>query len=223
VSRYRQPDGQIYEDVQKIVKGYSVDWVVFPAAGGGIEQFITEAEGEAPVEWDEITEEMLKEHNPKLYESLTASREDEDDPDEPDDGGDGDDDEKGKEAGISLEALGSMIEAKVLEERQKWDDELEQRIESERQVATMVDSSTLPDLVKARLKRGFKGKKFNRIEVKEAVDEAKKELREAGAGPRVTGMGVTAAAGGTRKLAGRAEEAVAAALGYNPASQAEKN
>lgn len=221
VARYHQPDGTVFEDVQKIMKGYSVDWVVFPAAGGGIENFVHEAEGDnsvAAVEWAEITEDMLKENAPDLYQRLTVHEDDGDDDDDKDK--DGDDD---KESVLTLSAVEAIVERKVAEAQTEWNAKQDKQREDASKVADLVDSTPLPATTKARLKKSFDGQDFVESKVKEAIEEAKAELKEAGAGPKVTGMGVTAPQSSTKKIAGKAEEAVAAIFGYKPAVEAEKN
>jgi hypothetical protein len=210
------------------MKGYSVDWVVFPSAGGGIEQFITEgAEGEDSVEWSELTEDMLKEHAPELYKSLTAREDEDDDEEKPDDNGDGngdgDDDSEESVSTLTAAGLKAWIDQRVNEGIEAFKQDEAAKAKANEQVASMVDGTTLPEPTKARIKRSFMDKSFSEADVKESIEEAKAELKAAGVGPKVTGMGVTAASGGTRKIAGKAEEAVAVALGYPTSSEAEKN
>src|SRR5207342_152153 len=67
-------NGRRYEDIQEIVKAHSVDWVVYPSAGGGFEQFYA-TEGIEPMEaidWDSVTPEMLEENAPKLLDAIKA-------------------------------------------------------------------------------------------------------------------------------------------------------
>jgi hypothetical protein len=219
VVKSMQPGGHVEEQVQRILKGYSVDWVAFPAAGGGIEHFVTEGEGVDSVEWDELTEEMLKEHAPALYDKLTAHEQDDGDDDEKDDdtADDGDDDAES----VSAASIEAIVDRRVNEAIETFKKDEATKAEAARQTAALVDATSLPDSTKARLSKQFDGQPFVESKVQEAIEEARKELQEAGAGPKVTGMGVTAATGGTRKFAGKAEEAVAAVLGYKPSSDAE--
>lgn len=228
VTRRLGTDGHVEEQVHNIMKGYSVDWVVFPSAGGGIEQFITEgAEGEDSVEWSELTPEMLKEHAPDLYTELTAREDEDDDEEKPDGDGDGngkdDDDSEESISSLTAAGLGALIDKKVNEGIEAFKADEAAKAEAAERTATLVDATSLPEPTKARIKKSFADKGFSESDVKESIEEAKEELKAAGAGPKVTGMGVTAASGGTRKIAGKAEEAVAVALGYPVSSEAEKN
>lgn len=206
----RQPDGSVYEDVQKILKGYSVDWVLYPAAGGQIDQFF-ESEGEATVadvDWANVDEDMLKEHVPELYKSILDKAKAEATPPDPDDG-DGDDDDDAE--AITKESVERMIS----EARTSWVQEQEEATQSIKKVAETVDASPLPDIVKARIKKSFDGKKYDRTAVKESIEDAQEELKKLGVGPRITGMGVSGSAGDGKAPVGRAQEAVMAVFGMD--------
>lgn len=212
----RQPDGSVHEDVQKILKGYSVDWVLYPAAGGQIDQFF-ESEGDATVadvDWEKVDEDMLKEHAPDLYSKLiekgkteakVEAEPDDDDDDEKDD--EKDDADKA----ITKESVQEMISAS----RREWEQEQEDVTKTVGLVASAVDSEALPDVVKSRIKKSFEGvRKYDEKAVKTSISEAKEELKKLGLGPRITGMGVSGPAGDEKKgLQGPAQEAVMSVFG----------
>lgn len=70
--RYKGTDGQYHERVDELLVNHSVDFVAHPAQGGGIMQFLTGAESEDDVDWDEITPEMLKKNRPDLITAMAA-------------------------------------------------------------------------------------------------------------------------------------------------------
>lgn len=214
-------NGRRYEDIDGITKAHSVDWVIYPSAGGGFEQFVAKegVEMTDAIDWDAIDEDMLKEHKPELYKALTANRatESEDDPDDEDE----DDEENGQESvKLSRRAVESLIESSLDKALTKVQQKAEAKAEAFRATEALVESSTLPKLTKARVVKSFRGaESFDKKAVEKAIEEAKAEVA-AIAGPRVRAMGPSGAAAGSTKsvVTGRAHESIASVFGFDPLS-----
>lgn len=226
-------DGRRFEDINEIPRVNSVDWVIYPSAGGGFENSFYAQEGVEmadAIDWDAIDEDMLKEKAPDLYKALTVrAKEGEDDEED-------DEDEEEKEpvpgakknrkAPISKlngkveRQIESIVESALEKDRNKR----EARAGVLKKYKDAVDKSTLPDLVKARVTRSFEGvEEFTETRAKEAIKEAETEVA-AIAGPRVRGMGPSGetSASKTSNL-GRAHEAVATIFGVDPLAPKKKD
>lgn len=207
--------GKVKEDISEIVKVHSVDWVVYPSAGGGIESFYA-TEGIEPMEaidWDSVTPEMIEESAPalatKLKEKYTPRvKEEQDPPEEPDE-------KKEPEAAKALDE--KAVEAIVTRAMESVNTKRTAQAGVREKIAALVKKTPLPERTKNRLIAQFDGaEEFEEDKVTEAIKDAKLELKEAGAGPKVTGMGPSRQAGenGKSQPLGRAHEAVAAAFSY---------
>lgn len=196
---YVQEGRERIEDVQEVELARSVDWVVYPAAGGEIISFARESEGADDVEWDDVTLEDLKAHAPKILEAyktefVKESAGPETDPDEePDEEG-----AKGKktaqEKAVSMtpEAIKALVQEQVQEIQTASNETLRKRTESGKKTRELVTKSGLPTRTQTRVINQFaEADEFVEADVKEAIEDAKAELKEAGAGPRVSGMGST--------------------------------
>lgn len=211
-------NGRRYEDIEQIVKANSVDWVIYPSAGGGFDQFYAQ-EGIEPMEaidWDSVTPEMLEENAPKVYGALKekfSAKESKEDPTPPppDDG----DEKKGevtKTAALDEKAIEGIV-TRVFE---SLEGNKSKKADTRNKVAAIVKRSPLPERTKNRIVAQFDGaESFEEDSVKEAIKEAQEELKEAGAGPKITGEGPTRSAGSSHSL-GRAHEAVASAFSFDP-------
>lgn len=211
-TRFRAPDGVVQEDIHGFVpqakQNSSVDWVVFPSAGGKIESFITAQEGVnvEDLEWGEITPEMVKEHAPELYQSIQATAP------KPEVITPAKENVKDAPEG-ALVLTPEEFQAKVQEAVNSAIDAAETKRSNQatvaRQIAGLVDGAALPAKTKSRIKASFDGvETFDEALVKESIEDAKAELKEAG-GPRISGMGVTRPDGDEDKhFVGPAREAV---------------
>lgn len=212
--------GRRFEDIDEIKTAHSVDWVVYPSAGGGFEQFIAQEGVEmADIDWDAIDEEMLKQHKPDLYQALvTRAQEDEDDDEEEPEVPDPDPDNAPAPSGITerqVESIVMRVFEQVETKRTK-----QQNVHG--QVAATVNKSTLPEKTKARIIRSFENiEEYDEEKVTEAISEAKEELA-AVAGPRIRNMGPSGKSGKSASL-GRVHEAVAGAFGMKPTPKNEEN
>lgn len=186
VNYVREGQDQI-EQVQEITMARSVDWVVYPAAGGEILSFVQEGEGEDEVEWNQITAEQLKEHAPELYKAIagTAAQE-------------GQNGDKGKEGGtegsgmLTQEAVTKLVQEAIAADRKAENEKVEKRQAAAKQYQDYISKAGLPQLTQRRLTGQFADAlEYVEADVKAAVDEAKEELKAAGAGPRVQGMGAS--------------------------------
>lgn len=208
--------GRIHEDISEIKKVNSVDWVVYPSAGGGIEQFYA-TEGIEPmtaVDWDSLTPEMIEENAPELYkqfkDKFSVKESEEEDEEE-------DEEEETPASGAKVldEKAVEAIVARAFESQQKKQS-LSETVK--KQISAEVAKTTLPDRTKNRIVAQFDGaEEFDADRVKEAIEDAKAELKEAGAGPKVTGMGPSKQSSGSGSL-GRVHEAVGAAFSIQKSS-----
>lgn len=211
-------NGRKYEDIDEIKQVHSVDWVVFPSAGGGFEEFYgREGVEVADIDWDAVDEEMLKKHKPDLYQELIArakeGTEDDDDEDE-------DEDEDGDSSKESVKSTSKKVAALTEDDVKRIVIDALEGVESKKstqkevasKIADLVNRSTLPPLTKNRVIASFDGaEKFEEDKVKESIDSAKEELK-AVARPRVVGMGPSGDTKQKSTSLGRAHESVMAAF-----------
>jgi hypothetical protein len=179
---YVQEGQKTIEDVQEIISAHSVDWVIYPSAGGEVISFARESEGADEVEWNEVTLDDLKTNAPKLLEEFRSSIivKESTEPDPPDDGG-----EK-----LTRAEVAKLVQEQVAEVQKQMADDAEKKEETAKKYRDFISKSGLPNRTQSRLISQFAGATtFAEEDVKEAVEEAKAELKEAGAGPKITGMG----------------------------------
>lgn len=213
-TRTRLPNGRIHEDIDLIKQVHSVDWVVYPSAGGQIESFYVQEGVEMPdaIDWGAITKEDLEKNAPELVESIKTTvtvKDRTEGVDEP---------EKEPAPAVTQESLSEMVKKALIEAQESIREEQENKETIAKSVASVVDKSTLPELTKNRIKRQFStATTFDESAVKEAVDEAKQELA-AVAKPKITGMGMSTTGSKGHDL-GLAHEAVAAAFGLKKADK----
>jgi hypothetical protein len=205
--RFRGSDGHYHERVDKVLVNHSVDFVAFPAAGGGIMNFLPAQESEDDVEWPEITREMIEQHRPDLVQAILATAsEGEGDP-----AGDKGEQKQPEAKKVEDKKVETRTEetVPVSEVKRIASEAVEEALrvrsvaESEREAArskvkNTLDKSGLPQRTRERLLGHLLGAdNFENIEAmaSEAIEDARTELKEAGAGPRVTGMGPSAAGG----------------------------
>jgi len=204
---YVQEGSRMIEDVQEIVGAHSVDWVVFPSAGGEVISFARESEGADDVEWSEVTLDQLKQNAPQILEEYKTSLARESaDPDPPDDG------EK-----ITKAEVGRIVAEQVASIQSKMIEDATKKEVTVKKIRDFVSKSGLPSRTQNRLISQFLGTtSFVEEDVKEAVEEAKAELKEAGAGPRIVGMGPSGSTGdeSPRKIIS-AKESVETYFGFN--------
>lgn len=182
--RIRQPDGQVIENVTDIVKGHSVDWVIYPAAGGEIQQFM-ESEGDEEVEWDKITlEDLITNGSQDLWNGIREHVGKANSA--------GDKDDKKDEKGLTEESLKEIVAQAIKEHDEMVAKERSELADTATKVQEKVSTSGLPTKTQARIVSSFAGvRSFNEAAVTEAIESAKEELKAAGAGPRITGMGTS--------------------------------
>lgn len=173
-------DGTYFEDISRIVQPRSVDWVVFPAAGGGIEAFVSE--GEDDVDWNELTLEALEENAPALIEELKQklapppADPPADPPAEP------------QPVVLTAESVQNMVQQLLHEAAEAT----AKRDAEQAKIREYVGKSGLPERTKVRLMTQFAlAESFDEEKVNAAVTEAREELKAAGAGPKITGQGPT--------------------------------
>jgi hypothetical protein len=184
-SKVRQPNGRIQEEVDELVVNNSVDWVVYPAAGGAIDRFLSAQESEDDVKWDDITPEMIQEHAPELFARIQESKQ------EP-----ADDTNKktpppsGKETPAqSPTDLKTFVDARIQEARESWEEEARTKATAKRQIEAKVNEAALPEKAKKQIVASFDGADtYDEGRVQESIDSMKDLLKDAG-GPHVRGMG----------------------------------
>lgn len=182
------------EDVREIVGARSVDWVVYPAAGGEIISFAQESEGADDVDWTEITPELLKEHNPTAYAAILATKESagpDDEPDEPE----GDPKKKTKKdvtesVTMTRVDIEKLVQEQVTSIQTAAEEKRQKQTEAGKKVRDFIAKSGLPPRTGSRIINQFADAlEYVEANVQESVDAAKAELKEAGAGPRIRDMG----------------------------------
>ena len=222
--RYRDMNTrEMNVQVDHFTNRHSVDWVAFPAAGGGVAQFMTatESEDDMGVDWDALTPEMLAEHRPDLLTQLRAT--------ESDDGG-GDDDGDGKDdgeetppAGLTAAQVRKMIDegvaAGVKTAQEALVEEGRKAADVRAKVGDQLASSGLPAKIRSRIAADFDGQtEYVEATVQEAIDEAKDELKELGVniGPKPTEFGNGGGTTDEKKIVDLSQEAIdgAPALSY---------
>lgn len=231
--RYKGPDGKVHEEVDDFVVNHSVDWVAFPAAGGGITQFLPATESEEDVDWETLTAEMLQEHAPAVFDSIVETARESAMSGNESENGEGTPNDAGA-ATLTPEDIRKLVSESVADERKVWQEEQDRKADAAAKTAQLVGKSGLPERTRSRLVAQFAGNaEFVEATVQEAIDDAKAELKEAGVtGPVVRGLGAsgTSGEGATLDAATLAEQAPAmvafeAAMGYTrePASTADKS
>jgi hypothetical protein len=209
--RYRGNDGHYHERVNQFLVNHTVDFVAFPAAGGGIAQFLPAQESEDDVDYNSplLTLEALKQHRPDLIDALAA---------EADDGGD-DGDDKDKKPEVPLpapvpqptpeppEGFVTLAQAKAFAEEsaqrvvESFQTTEKKKAEAKASISAHMAKSGLPDKTKMRLLSAFEGQEeYDQKAVQEAIEVAAEELKETGwHGPRVIGLGDSSAREGEDK------------------------
>jgi hypothetical protein len=210
----KDSDGTYMEDISRIVKPRSVDWVVYPAAGGGVDAFISE--GEEDVEWGDLTIELLEEHAPALVEELKKKFT----PADPPADDKKDDPPADPPPSLTAEAVEAIV-AKALNDAT----EKQTKVNGEQaKLREHVGKSGLPDRTRVRIMTQFStAESFDQEAVDAAIKEAREELKAAGAGPKITGEGPTGNPGEKEKPARpRTREAVEAYFGGLTTKEAKK-
>jgi hypothetical protein len=200
-------EGQkMIEDVLEIPFARSVDWVLYPSAGGEILSFARESEGEDQVEWSEVTIDALKANAPQLIEQIKAEvkpvTESEDDP----------------PPTPTADEITAMIAKGVQEAVQSANEQNEKKAITAKSVRDYVAKAGLPPRVQTRVIGLFTDAlEYVEDDVKLAVEDAKEELKELGVGPAIKGEGPSGAAGGGGKPKNTdAREGVEAVFGIKP-------
>lgn len=197
--RMKGADGKVHEEVDDFLVNHSVDWVAFPAAGGGITQFLTATESEEDVDWETLTPEMVQEHAPAVYDSIVETVRE-----SAMTGNEGENDEGGapkpNDAGaapITLDDVRKVVSESVAEARKEWETERDQTADAAAKTASLVEKSGLPAKARDRIVAKFTGtSEFVEATVQEAIDDEQAYLKELGvAGPVVKGLGASGVTG----------------------------
>lgn len=197
------------EDVLEIAFARSVDWVVYPSAGGEILQFARESEGDEQVEWADITLDELKANAPQLFEQIKA---------ESKPATEGEDDTP--PVTLTPEQVAEMVTKGVQEAMTKANETSTKRMETAKSTRDYVLKSGLPQRVQNRIITMFSDAlEYVETDVQAAVEDAKEELKELGVGPKVTGEGPTGEnKGGSKPSTTNAREGVEAVFGFEKKS-----
>jgi len=211
-TRVRDGRGQVTEDIHRIVQPHSVDFVIYPSAGGMIHSF--EGEGEM-IDWTAITAKDIKENAAEVYAAI--QKETPPPPDPPKD-------PEPPEGGLTQEQVNAQIAA-ALEARDKEQTETKKKIDAvNAKVVEAFKTAGLPEPVAKRVMSAFEGQtEFDEAAVKESIEEAKEELKVLGVGPRIVDQGPSGAAGepGAKK-AFSVQESVKDAFGMNKKKASDK-
>lgn len=187
--------GQLIDDVEEIVGAHSVDWVIYPSAGGEVISFARESEGADEVEWTDITLEDLKAKSPEILAAYKAEL-----VKESTDSDNGDNTDKSaddKPVTMTMADITKLVQEQVASIQTAADEKSLKQAGTAEKVRAFVSKSGLPARTQSRVVNQFLNSlEYVETSVKEAVDEAKAELKEAGAGPRITGMGTSGSSSG---------------------------
>lgn len=182
----KTPGQEPYYAVEELVVNNSVDWVVFPAAGGQIEQFLTAHEGEDNVEWNEVTEAMLREHRPELVAALESKN--------------GNPPPTPPVVGVSEDKVAEIVAKAVTEAQESWDKDRRDHQAVTRSITERVGAAKLPSKTASRLIASFDGAdKYDETAVDAAIKQAREELEDAGIKPHIRGLGPSDSTGGDSK------------------------
>lgn len=206
---------QMIEDVVDVALVRSVDWVLFPSAGGEILSFARESEGEDQVEWTDITAETLKANNPQLYAAIQAegkpAQESEDD--------DPKDEEK-----LTKDDVAKIVATAVQEAIQEVKSNETKRADTQKAVRDYVSKSGLPARTQNRIISQYSDAlEYVEDDVKASVEDAKEELKELGVGPQIRGEGPSGTAGNGKPTTSNAREGVETVFGFPKASDKKKD
>lgn len=188
--RYRGNDGHYHERVDKFAVPHSVDFVAYPAQGGEVASFISASESEDDVDWDKVTEDMVREHRPDLVDAIVASAaEEQDPPEEPDPAPDPKPDEP--EGGVSLATVRKMVQEQTEALHESYETREKNRKATRASVTALLAKSGLPERTKSRLMTAFEDdEQFDEKAVQTAIDTAAEDLKEVGwHGPVVKNLG----------------------------------
>lgn len=220
--RIPQPGGRALEDILSFVQPRSVDFVMFPAAGGEIMAW--ESEGEQEVDWAAVeaeagtlTEEEIKKNLPSLWakwhpetkgqppvhgHGQEAAEDDEEDETDESEGTSQYKKKKGKKPSqmVRREEISEIV-AEAIKEHDQENEKVKRMQESAaEQVRAAFAKSGLPDKTRARVMAAFEGiTEFDESEVNKAIESAKEELTAAGAGPRIKDMGNSSSVGASKE------------------------
>ena len=208
-TRVRESSGRVTEDIHEIVQPHSVDFVIYPAAGGEILAF--ESEGDM-IDWKAITAEDIKTNATELYDAIKAEAL----AAQP----------KPGVPSFTQEQIDQLVKdevASAMEARQKEIDETNEKIRlANEKVVLAFAKSGLPEPTRKRVQLAFEGQtEFNESAVTEAITSAKEELTAVGAGPKITGQGPSSGSAPEKKTEFSINESVAAAFGMKPAKKEE--
>jgi hypothetical protein len=226
--RYAQEGQQRVEVVEAIPMARSVDWVIYPAAGGEIIQFARESEGAEDVEWSDVTLEDLKANAPTVLEAFKAelAKESADSDDDPDEGGEEGTTKKTTQESWtgSREDLAKLVQEGIAEALKSADDTNAKRTAATKKYREYVAKSGLPELTKARIINDYADAlEYVENDVKESVDAAKAEIAEARKGmPRISGMGASGRTEGADTHVVSVKESVESAFGIGVEKKGKK-
>lgn len=195
-NRVQQPGRRVMEDIYGFHQARSVDWVLYPAAGGEILAFESEGDKVPPeIAWEDITEEDIKTNLPTLW----AKWHPETSGQAPSGSGTP---HKAQEAEggqvILTQEQVAEIARNAITEYQKEVEETEKKQETAAAlVREAFSKSGLPEVTRARVMASFEGvTEFVESEVNAAITAAKEELKELKVGPQIKGEGTTKDSGG---------------------------
>lgn len=191
-------------DVDDIVNTVSVDWVAFPAAGGGIDSFISAQESEMG-EWTNLTADDIAEMQKERPELFPTAR-----------GG------TAAEAAVSFDpealkkdltdSVKSVIGDAVRQAQESWENEQAKKASTKRATESYLEGVALPRLTKTRIAAQFDGAaEYDEDKLKEAVTAAEAEIKEwsgGKGGPSHSTTGMSGSTGGGTAAEGTNRESV---------------
>lgn len=188
------------EEVQRIPEAHSVDWVIYPAAGGEIIKFARESEGADQVEWDDITLDTLREHAPAVLDAHKQELAKESKKVDPPDDDDEADENEEDDAPVTMKKsdLSKFVQEQIQSVMTDSESKRQKNIAATKKVRDRVAKSGLPARTQGRIVNQFaEVQEYVEKDVDEAITEAQEEFKEAKLGPRISGMGPTSSTGAT--------------------------
>lgn len=189
-TRIPQATGRALEDIQAFHEPRSVDWVVYPAAGGAILAFEDEEdEDDMSVDWTKITPEEFQKNVPaSVLEQIKAEAKAEAEKNvKPAQEGE---EKEGETKVLTQEEIQALVDEGI----RKHDEEVQKVRLRQEAAATELRAafakSGLPEKTRTRVMASFEGiEEYDEKKVEAAITAAKEELQAVGAGPHITGMG----------------------------------
>jgi hypothetical protein len=195
--RIPQPGGRALEDIYGFQTVNSVDWVVYPAAGGAILAMESEEEDEdmgaldfkaLEADLGALSEEDIKANLPSLWKKFHPETSG-----QPPVHGHA---QEGETEVVSKDEIEEIVKQRLTAYENEKTELARKQASAAEQVKAAFAASGLPEPVRGRVMRGFEGvEAFDEAAVKQAITDAQEELKALKVGPQIKDMGPGNSAG----------------------------